>query len=185
MTFMSYVLLFLWLPASLTALIFFIRPSRRWPIFGTRLRSFLLLISFFFGMPVLGAMVSPAMGVQSGPGSSSAPAASTPAQAAKDDAALDAKRYLELSGAKTARSKKGTVLLSGKVFNGGEQPVTNPSFKCYLSKGGQDAGVVSGVLSKTIPASKEVAFAALDMGKASGAWNHEVCEIASAETAKP
>jgi hypothetical protein len=193
MTFLIYALIFAWPVACLVALIFLFRPSRRWPVFGTRLRSFLMLVALFFGVPIFVAIAAPeSMRVK--PGEENKPVASaapSPAPASKLAAPAepqapadhDPKRYLELSSVKTARTTSGTVLVSGDVFNGGERAARSARIRCYLSKDRQDAGVVSGVVRETVPAGEDVSFS-LDMGPAKSAWNHEVCEIVSAQAAR-
>lgn len=194
MTFLIYALIFAWPVACLVALVFLFRPSRRWPIFGTRLRAFLMLVALFFGVPIFVAIAAPeSMRVKPDEENKpAAPVAASPAPASKPATAPaapqapadhDPKRYLELSGVKTARTTSGTVLVSGDVFNGGEQAARNPRVRCYLSKDRQDAGVVSGVVRKTVPAGEDVSFS-LDMGPTKSAWNHEVCEIVSAQAAR-
>ncbi len=190
MKFLTNALLILWLPACLTALVFLVRPSRRWPIFGTRPRSLLMLVAFGFGIPVLGALIAPeSMRAKPGEASAGAPptTATAPTQTVQtkggDEIASHPEYYLELSEAKAAKAKRGRVLLSGKITNAAARPIRNSRLECYLSKGTRSAGTVAGSVRKTIPAGGELAFASLDLGAAEGIWDHHVCKITGAEVA--
>lgn len=196
MTFLTYALLIVWIPACMAAAWFIIRPARSVPPFATRLRAFLMLLAFTFGIPVVAALIAPE-NMRSKPGEANkpAPVAEAPPLAPEtkpappgpaatvdpNDVAQHPKRYLELSGVKTARGDEGAVLLSGKIFNGADLTIRNAKLKCYLSKGSNDAGAVSRALRRTIPAGEEIAFENLNMGVSNGAWDHEVCEIVDAE----
>ncbi len=200
MTFVVYALLFLWLPACVTALVFLVRPSRRWPVFGTRLRSLLMLIALVFGVPVLLTLIAPDS-MRAKPGDENKPApvataaapASTPAAASSSapkaatsvdgdaDAARNPQRYLELSDVKAAKGRGRTVLVSGKIFNGADLTIRNPLLKCYLSVGRESAGTVSGTVRRAIPAGDDIVFHDLDMGDSDGVWTYQVCEIVGAE----
>ncbi|KQV55270.1 MULTISPECIES: hypothetical protein [unclassified Caulobacter] len=200
MKFLTYALLILWLPACLTALVFLVRPSRRWPVFGTRPRALLMLVAFVFGVPVVAALIAPeSMRAKPGeatagapPATATSPTQTSPTQTAPtqtaaaesgDEVVSHPEYYLELSQAKAVKAKGGRVILGGKITNAAARPIRNPRVECYLSKGKQSAGTVAGSVRKTIPAGGEVAFAAVDLGAAEGAWDHQICKITGAEVA--
>lgn len=183
MMFLTWVLLLAWLPLSIMALVFVIRPSRRWPLFGTRGRSLLMLVALFFGMPLLGSLVQPAS-TRAGPDKSSAAATPQVAGGGGQEGLDHPEYYLELSGVKLAKGPGGAVLLSATITSAAEVPLKNPTVECYLSKGDKDAGTVKGVTNKTIPGGKSIRLVGLNLGAAKGSWNHNVCKITGAEAVK-
>jgi hypothetical protein len=176
MTFLTYFLVVAWLPLCVMALVFIIRPSERWPMFGTRGRSALMLLAFIFGIPVVIALIAPAS-MRVDPDK----ADSTTTASASHGVLDNPEDYLELSQVKLDKGADGRVLLGGVITSSAEVPLKNPRVECSLSKGAKDAGTVWGVSRRTIPIGGTINLVALDLGRAEGAWNHQVCKITGAQ----
>jgi hypothetical protein len=177
MSFITDALPAIWLIAGVLALSFVIRPSPGPPIFATRGRALAVLcaVSAVAVVSLLTPKKSPVR-----------PAAAPPVRTSPlvgDAAAVRARpeTYLILESVTAFRKADGSVLLTGAVVNTTAFPIRDTRLSCRMAKGAIGAGTVAATLGDSIPPGGRLIFAAVNLGKADGSWDRQVCVVAGAK----
>lgn len=178
MSFITYALPVAWLIVGVLALSFVIRPHPRLPVFATRGRSLMVLGALGVVALVVGLLAPKKPNVQA-----VAPPPVRTSPLVGDAAAVRARpeAYLTLESVTAFRKTDGSVLLTGAVVNTTAFPIRDTHLSCRMARGEIQAGTVAATVDDTIPAGGRLIFAAINMGKAAGAWDRQACAVASAK----
>ncbi|MBO9546539.1 hypothetical protein [Caulobacter sp.] len=174
MTLLTYAVPLLWLTASAGAFFLVFKPRPRWSLVGTPARALVAFVVVFVAGGALTAVTRP--------DDTPAPKLVIPARPANlpEPALVRAhpENYLTLGKVTFIRGKTGSLLATGRADNISGLPLRDPTVRCRMP-----GGEVSATVHAVVSAGGSLVFAAVDMGRVDGAWDHGDCAITKAQVA--